>query len=263
MRRTILSTVTVLIVLLAGIAPVHAQIVLRFSPPDTTIAPDGDGQLSIMLDEAIDVRTIDIRISFDPTVIQSLGGTGGQLFTQAGFQLFQGFEESAPGEWYGFTVVIGADDYVFGPGELFTWDFEALAEGVSAITDVQTYMAAGDGTWYSETIIDGTTITVADPLSPVTDLPALRTGLNVWPNPFNPRTEVGFELDRSGWVYLAVFDIKGRRVAVLHDGSTPSGPFSCTWNGKDTSGTTQPGGVYLFRMTTPTGNSVTKGLLLK
>ena len=39
----------------------------------------------------VDVRTIDVRVAFDPAVVRSLGGTGGQLYIDSGFQLFQGF----------------------------------------------------------------------------------------------------------------------------------------------------------------------------
>ena len=263
MLRVILVMVAVSLFLLAGIVPANAQITLRFSPPDTTIAPDGAGRLSIMLDDAITVRTIDVRVAFDPTIVRSMGGTGGALFTDSGFQLFQGFEESAPGEWYGYTIVLGSEDVVVGPGELYYWDFEAVAEGVTPVTDVQTFLAVGDGTWYEDVTITATTITVADPLSAAGDFPGFRSEPRLRPNPFNPRTEISFDLDRSGWVALTVYDVRGRQVAILHDGTAPAGPFSCSWDGLDAHGLAQPGGVYLFSLETPAGRSATRGVLLK
>jgi len=257
------SLIVATLFLLAAIAPAQAQITLRFSPADTTIAPDGSGRLSLMLDEALTVRTIDVRIAFDPAVVTSLGGSGGQLFSSSGFQLFQQFQDSAPGEWYGFTVVIGAGDFITGPGELYYWDFEAAGLGVSAITDVQTYMSDGNGDWYPETVVTPNSITVANPTSAVGDLPSLRGDLRLWPNPFNPRTSIGFELDQPGWVELAVFDIRGRKVAVLQNGLAPAGKFERSWDGLDTNGLAQPGGVYLFRLETPAGRLATRGVLLK
>jgi hypothetical protein len=263
MRRGILCLAVVLAALLVEGSSANAQITLRFSPQDTTIAPGNTGRLSIMLDEAINVRTIDLRVSFDPTIVGSLGGAGGALYTDSGFQLFQGFEESAPGEWYGYTVIIGADDYIVGPGELYYWDFEALVEGTSPVTDVQTYMSAGDGTWYEDVVISPTTIIVGDPLSAVEDLPSYDQGLRLWPNPFNPRTEIFVELDQAGWVELGVYDLSGRQVVVLHQGLAPAGTFTRTWDGFDSRGLAQPGGVYLFRLATPAGPSGIKGVLLK
>ncbi len=263
MRRGALCLAIVMVSLLTWESSAYAQIALRFSPQDTTVAPGGGGRLSIMIDDAVDIRTIDLRVAFDTTVVRSLGGGDGALFTESGHQLFSGFEESAPGEWYGYTVIMGAGDHVMGPGELYYWDFEAVAEGVSPITDVQTFMAANDGSWYDDVTITATTVTVADSVSAVPDIPGLRSNLRLHPNPFNPRTEIFFDLTQSGWVELTVYDIRGHQVVVLHDGTAPAGEFKTSWDGLDSSGLAQPGGVYLFRMSTPAGRSVTKGVLLK
>jgi hypothetical protein len=263
MRRFVLFNVLALLALLLAGSAAYAQITLRFSPADTTIALGNTGRLSIMLDDAIDVRTIDLRVSFDPTIVGSLGGGSGELYTSSGFQLFEGFENSTPGEWYGYTIIIGAEDYIIGPGELYYWEFETLIEGESPVTDVQTYMSAGDGTWYDEVVIAPTTIIVGDPLSSVHDLPGRRQEMRLWPNPFNPRTEIVCEVDQGGWTQLAVYDLRGRQVTVLHEGVVEAGPFSCTWDGLDSRGLAQPGGVYLFRLVTPAGPSGIKGVLLK
>jgi hypothetical protein len=263
MRRGVLFLAIVLVSLLTWESSANAQITLRFSPPDTTVAPGGGSRLSIMIDDEVDIRTIDVRVAFDTTIVRSLGGGDGALFTDSGFQLFSGFEQSAPGEWYGYTIIIGAGDFVMGPGELYYWDFEAVGEGVSPVTDVQSFMAANNGSWYDDVTITATTITVADSVSAVGDVPGIRSDLRLYPNPFNPRTEIFFDLAQSGWVELTVFDVRGRQVTVLHDGTAPAGEFKSSWNGLDASGLAQPGGVYLFRMSTPAGRSVTKGVLLK
>lgn len=255
--------VLIAVVLALGAVPSFAQITLRFFPPDTTIAPGTTGRLSIMLDEAVDVRTIDARVAFDTTIVHSVTGTGGALFVDSGFQLYQGFENSAPGEWYGFTVIIGAADFIMGPGELYVWDFEANSEGTSPVTDVETFMAAGDGTWYENVSLTQTTITVGDPLSTVPGSPVPTEEMRLWPNPFNPRTEIAFDLDRDDWILLTVHDIRGRRVAVLHEGTASAGPFTCSWDGLGTDGLAQPGGVYLFNLVTSAGRSATRGVLLK
>lgn len=62
------------------------------------------------------------------------------------------------------------------------------------------------------------------------------------PNPFNPATEVALTLGTAGAAQLAVFDVRGRRVAVLHDGPLPAGRHAFRW---------EPGsaaaGVYLLQ----------------
>ena len=263
MYRVKVFLTTVLLVLATVTIPAFGQVTLRFAPADTTIAPGTTGRLSIMLDEALPVRTIEARVMFDTTIVRSVTGTGGALYTESGFQLFQDFQETAPGEWYGGTAIIGAGDLIMGPGELFVWEFEANNEGTTPVTDVETYLSAGDGTWYSDVSLTSTTVTVGDPLSAVPEVPAPPGAILLWPNPFNPRTEIAFELPAGGRVELAVFDVRGRQVAVLHDGDAPAGYFNCSWDGRDADGLAQPGGVYLFSLMTSTGRSVTRGVLLK
>jgi hypothetical protein len=258
------SFLTVVLLVLATVAmPAFGQVTLRFAPADTTIAPGTTGRLSIMLDEALPVRTIEAWVMFDTTIVHSVTGTGGALYVESGFQLFQDFQETTPGEWYGGTAIIGAGDLIMGPGELFVWEFEANNEGTTPVTDVATYLSAGDGTWYTDVSITSTTVTVGDPLSAVPGHPGPPEEIRLWPNPFNPRAEIAFELPAAGPIELAVFDVRGRRVTVLHDGDASAGIFNCSWNGRDADGLAQPGGVYLFRLTTPAGRSVARGVLLK
>jgi hypothetical protein len=64
-----------------------------------------------------------------------------------------------------------------------------------------------------------------------------------YPNPFNPSTEIVFSLPESGPVRLAVYDLLGRRVALLIDGPTPAGTHRVSFRADDL-----PSGVYLYRL---------------
>ncbi len=64
-----------------------------------------------------------------------------------------------------------------------------------------------------------------------------------YPNPFNPTTQIPFELPQSSQVQLEVFDMTGRRVAVLVNGQMDAGHHSVTFNGANLSS-----GVYIYRM---------------
>lgn len=262
MIRVVLMVAAVSLILLTGIAPSHAQITLRFSPPDTTIAPASACRLSVMLDDTLDIRTVNLVVTYDTTIVKTIAGEAGALFTDSGIHTFQGFEEDTLGQWNGYAVLMLAGLATYGPGELFWWDFETLVEGVTPIISLGADISDINGDWYADVSLDSTTI-IVDDLSAVNDVPGLRGDLRLFPNPFNPRTEIFFDLAQSGWVELAVYDVRGRQVVVLHDGTAPAGQFKSSWNGLDASGLAQPGGVYLFRMSTPTGRSVTKGVLLK
>jgi len=68
------------------------------------------------------------------------------------------------------------------------------------------------------------------------------------PNPFNPRTEVRFSLEREGLVQVVVYDVRGRRVRTLASGSLAAGLHALTWQGIDDRGGSVASGVYFLKM---------------
>jgi len=86
--------------------------------------------------------------------------------------------------------------------------------------------------------------------SPVADLPAFGSiDLVAFPNPFNPQVMVAFSPDRDVTGELAVFDLTGKRVAVLARGAFARGLNQVSWNGKDEGGRAVSSGTYICRLT--------------
>lgn len=263
MWNRLCKTILVLAVLAMGVGEVSAEVVLRFAPADTTVELGSITRLSVMCDEVLELRTIEVYIEFDPEIVGSVSGGAGALFTEHGFNLFQGFELSEPNVWHGYCVVMGSADFATTPGELFYWEFEGLADGVSPITTVSVGLAAADATILPDVSLPPTTIVVGSSLSPVSEVPFPEQSLRCFPNPFNPRTEIQFELKKDEAVNLDVFNLAGQRVVRLYQGQASKGQLSVSWDGCDEQGRSQPGGLYLFRLETPTILSVTKGVLVK
>ena len=69
-----------------------------------------------------------------------------------------------------------------------------------------------------------------------------------FPNPFNPRTVVSFELAEETGVSLTVFDVRGLLVRTLHRGDLPAGVHRFVWQGDDAAGRPQPLGLYIARL---------------
>jgi hypothetical protein len=69
-----------------------------------------------------------------------------------------------------------------------------------------------------------------------------RLGQN-YPNPFNAETRIAFDLARAGEVTLEVFDITGRLVRRLVDGSIAEGTHEISLDARDL-----PSGVYVYRL---------------
>jgi plastocyanin len=81
------------------------------------------------------------------------------------------------------------------------------------------------------------------------------------PNPFGAGTSIAFTLSAEATVTLAVFDVRGRLVAVLDRGFRSSGPHHVSWDGTDLEGARLPSGVYHYRL--QTGDAVlTRRLVL-
>jgi len=80
-----------------------------------------------------------------------------------------------------------------------------------------------------------------------TDHAQLRLGQN-HPNPFNPSTVLDYTLPEAGRMELAVYDVQGRRVAVLVSGLMTAGDHRVEWRGLDDSGRPVASGVYLARL---------------
>ena len=79
-----------------------------------------------------------------------------------------------------------------------------------------------------------------------------------FPNPFNPSTTIHYQLAQATSVRLAVYDVTGKRVAVLVDDFQPAGRYSARWQA-----TGQSAGVYFFRLETVGMYAVRKGVLLR
>ncbi len=84
--------------------------------------------------------------------------------------------------------------------------------------------------------------------------PGAEAELAAWsePNPFTGSATVRFRLPAAGPVRLAVFDLGGRRVATLLDGTRPAGEHAVTWRAAGA-----PSGVYFVRLEAG-GRSVTR-----
>jgi len=104
----------------------------------------------------------------------------------------------------------------------------------------------------------------ATPTTGTGGAPAPARRLRAYPNPFNPKTTIAFELNRdAAQVELAIFDSAGRKVASLIDGPRAAGRHQVRWAGRDDRGDPLGSGVYLARLETESGAATRKLALLK
>ncbi|MCF7810943.1 T9SS type A sorting domain-containing protein [bacterium] len=74
-----------------------------------------------------------------------------------------------------------------------------------------------------------------------------------YPNPFNRMLTGAYMLPKAGSIQLDVFDLAGRRVAILGEGEKSAGHHLFTWQPSSI-----PGGVYLIKLNTQGGSFTQK-----
>lgn len=95
------------------------------------------------------------------------------------------------------------------------------------------------------------------------ELPAITRLHPVHPNPFNPKTEIRFELGEAGRALLEVYDVSGRRLRTLADKHFEAGTHLESWNGLDDNGRALPSGVYFIRLISRLGVESRKAVLVQ
>ena len=103
-------------------------------------------------------------------------------------------------------------------------------------------------------------VIVANSSSEVTvSMPSSIEIVGAYPNPFNPSTTVSVSVDGATDATIMAYDISGRSVDVVFDGTLSAGMTSVTWNASSL-----PSGAYFLKLSTPDGSdSIQKVMLMK
>ena len=236
-----------------------AEPVLRWLQPPGTLLVGEPVDLAIMLDDTLAVRTFEVEIQLDGAVIEASEGQAGSLFE--GLALYTDFENPEAGTWYAYVVVLGADEWAVGPGELFRWTIMPLAEGGTALATVDLGLRPPGGGDYPDASLPWTVLDVGDvtaALRPASPIASLRAH----PNPFNPRTVLEIDAAASGPARLEVFDLRGRLVAELWHGVLPQGRWQMPWDARARGGMALGSGTYVLHLAGPTGTLATRRVTL-
>ncbi len=71
--------------------------------------------------------------------------------------------------------------------------------------------------------------------------------LQVWPNPFNATTHLGFQLNQAAAVHVAIYNVQGQRVRTLVDAPLYAGTHQTQWDGRNNRGHWVATGPYFIR----------------
>lgn len=104
----------------------------------------------------------------------------------------------------------------------------------------------------------GHMIGVADP-SPAPAPP--QVALRAFPNPFQTLATITYTVPKTGKVRVAIYDIQGRVVCQLVNGTESAGTFTAFWDGKGANGQEVASGVYFVHQEAGTASYATKIVL--
>lgn len=79
-----------------------------------------------------------------------------------------------------------------------------------------------------------------------------------YPNPFNPSTKIQYDLPKSTFVKLTVYDVLGKEVKILVNEKQNSGSYNVEFDGSNLTS-----GVYFYKLTAGDFTAVRKFVLLK
>ena len=210
---------------------------MAFSPDGRTLASGGRGGSSDDLVRLWDAETGEIRATLEGAASRSVAfSPDGRIFTggSSPIRLWDGHT------WELRSILEGQGDGSVVISVAFSPDGATLASGNSDGTillwDMSPHLAAGP-----------TSIGLSQPLPDRTAL------LPSYPNPFNQKTWIPFQLDAPARVRLTIHDVRGALVRQIDLGHRPAGRYRTTgraarWDGRDERGEPLASGVYFARL---------------
>ncbi|MEZ4651649.1 MAG: FlgD immunoglobulin-like domain containing protein, partial [Candidatus Eisenbacteria bacterium] len=83
------------------------------------------------------------------------------------------------------------------------------------------------------------------------------------PNPFGEATTIQLRLTESSPVDVSVYDVGGRWLSTLFQGTLEAGDHSIQWDGRDRNGVPVPAGIYPYVVRTASGQVVQRMLVTR
>lgn len=84
-----------------------------------------------------------------------------------------------------------------------------------------------------------------------------------YPNPFNEKTEIQYELAVSSKINLSIYNLLGQKIRTLQEGIIMAGIHTITWDGSDELGHPVSSGIYFARLKTAEETFIQKMVFIR
>ena len=150
----------------------------------------------------------------------------------------------------------------FGDGSISNGENPVHVYTTTGIYDIE--LIATDSLGYSDTKIKHDFITVVYEMGIETELiPTVYALKDNYPNPFNPRTTLKYDLPEQAHVNIDIYDMLGRQVKTLMDQTQDAGYRSVIWDATNDYGKPVSAGIYLYQIQAGEYMQTKKMVLLK
>ncbi len=95
------------------------------------------------------------------------------------------------------------------------------------------------------------------------EIPLVQGITSIYPNPFNPSTNISYYLNEDENVLIEIYNIKGQRIKEFKLGVQSKGYHSVVWKALDSNNKNLPSGIYLTKMNIGNEQYIKKIMLMK
>ena len=154
-------------------------------------------------------------------------------------------------------------------GYIVSRDGNPVSDMITATTFTQNNVPPGTYLYsvvavYGTVLSEPVSVEVDIPVSDIDEIEIIRTQLSGnFPNPFNPSTNISFDIKEEGNVLIEIFNIRGQRVRTLLNEFKTTGRYSVEWQGTDDNGRDVASGIYFYQMQSREFSDIRRMVLLK
>ena len=203
---------------------------------DGTVTRSGATQVHVAAEPAVvfsDMRTVttpqSVLLLWQPEILERIDG----------YRIYRRASNSS-------------EDVDITGGFLLPPDATYFMDEVETIGHTHYYSIAAVKPNGTETRVAWSPVSVAAPRIQIT---------NIYPNPFAAQTTISINLPTAASIDAAVYDVRGKRVAVLPTQSGVAGRNVVTWNGRDNNGRRVSTGTYFVKVQS-SGAEMTRKLVI-
>jgi nitrous oxidase accessory protein NosD len=213
----------------------------------------GDIEIALRLDgNATEVKGLSALVAFEGSELELVSARLSDHMLSPLGQVFFWYGEGE-GTVQVDVAVLGTDVTIGGSGEVALLTFRALGDEYALGFESADLRGVDNETLYAE----------LDDLEARPEVPRTFRLVGNTPNPFNPMTKVAFSVPHESQVSVRVYDVTGRLVRTLVDGSVDPGAHEIVWDGRNDKGESVGSGVYFCTMQAGEFHDSHKMMLLK